>query len=100
MKITEKAKEKLNLIIKENTALYPKLEILGGGCHGFQYDIKLSEILDSDIFLENILLIDNISFDIIKNSKLDYINDLNGSYFKLIIPESNSTCGCGKSFSI
>ena len=33
-------------------------------------------------------------------SKLDFVNDLLGSYFKVSNPNASSTCGCGTSFSV
>ena len=40
------------------------------------------------------------SKNFLKGSKLDFVNDLIGSYFKISNPNANSTCGCGTSFSI
>ena len=37
---------------------------------------------------------------LINNGKLDYINELGGSYFKIENPNSKANCGCGTSFSI
>ena len=46
------------------------------------------------------ILIDQTSLNFLKGSKLDFVNDLIGSYFKVTNPNANSTCGCGTSFSI
>ena len=46
------------------------------------------------------LLVDKVSLDILKGSKIDFVNDMLGSYFKIENPKASSTCGCGTSFSI
>ena len=56
--------------------------------------------------LENInyknadVLIDKTSIELIKGSKIDYVNELIGSSFKISNPIASSSCGCGTSFSI
>ena len=37
---------------------------------------------------------------LIQNSKIDYVNELIGSSFKITNPQASSSCGCGTSFSI
>ena len=46
------------------------------------------------------ILIDNISIEFIKNSTIDYVDELIGSSFKINNPQASSSCGCGTSFSI
>ena len=46
------------------------------------------------------ILVDNNSMNFLNGSKLDFINDLLGSYFKVSNPNASSTCGCGTSFSV
>jgi len=33
-------------------------------------------------------------------SELDFVEDLNGSYFQVRNPNASSSCGCGSSFAI
>ena len=64
---------------------------------------KAEKINDEDkvfIFNDVKILIDPTSLNFLKGSKLDFVNDLIGSYFKITNPNANSTCGCGTSFSI
>ena len=42
----------------------------------------------------------NTAIRIIKNSKIDYVDELIGSSFKITNPQASSSCGCGTSFSI
>ena len=46
------------------------------------------------------VLVDKTSLEFIKDSKLDFVKDIIGSYFKITNPKAKSTCGCGISFSI
>ena len=36
----------------------------------------------------------------VMQDKLDFVEDMIGSYFKITNPKATSTCGCGTSFSI
>ena len=38
--------------------------------------------------------------ELIKGSKIDYVEELIGSSFKITNPQASSSCGCGTSFSI
>ena len=46
------------------------------------------------------LLIDKTSIELINGSKIDYVNELIGSSFKISNPQASSSCGCGTSFSM
>ena len=88
---------------KNNDCLF-RISISGGGCQGFSYNFifenKIKE--DDKIFkFEDVrVLVDKNSLKILKGSKIDYVSDLMGSYFKIENPKAISTCGCGTSFSI
>ena len=46
------------------------------------------------------VLVDDVSLNLIKGSKIDYVNELIGSSFKISNPQASSSCGCGTSFSV
>ena len=83
---------------------YFRISVNGGGCQGFSYSFKFdNKIKDDDKILnfENVkVLIDETSLGFIEGSKLDFVEDMIGSYFKITNPNATSTCGCGTSFSI
>lgn len=87
-------------IIKNNNQLYPRIEIVAGGCNGFEKRFSLDSMQESDILVADVLLIDESSYEFLANSQIDYKVDLSGGNFVIDIPESTSTCGCGVSFSI
>lgn len=114
MGITDKACKKLTQIAEEEgdpeSSILIKVE--SGGCHGFQYDIKLTtlkeELSNNPEYLvfertgdneQARIIIDEGSLKILQRSKLDYVKELIGSQFKVIdSPYTSSSCGCGSSF--
>ncbi|ODV79354.1 uncharacterized protein CANTADRAFT_90440 [Suhomyces tanzawaensis NRRL Y-17324] len=115
--ITSRASNKLNSIAETdnnpNTAL--KISVESGGCHGFQYNLNLTDLekeiaADAD---EELLVfkredgtgqvaqvvLDESSLEILQDSKIDYTKELIGSSFKVVdSPYTSTACGCGASF--
>lgn len=109
--LTESAAEKLTRLAKEenNPKLALRLEVSSGGCHGFQYDLKMTDTDDfkpeeGDSLFERgggRLLIDKEALEIMRDSKIDYVKELIGEGFKVIeSPLTKSSCGCGSSFDV
>lgn len=76
--------------------------VSGGGCSGFQYGMALEDnIRDTDIVTEQHgvkLVIDDVSINYLDGAKVDYVDEIMGSGFKIENPNAVSTCGCGSSF--
>ena len=91
-------------MVSNRGAQYFRITVLGGGCAGFKYQFDFDNNKNNDDFLfetEKVsVLIDNTSLELIKGSKIDYVNELIGSAFKITNPQASSSCGCGTSFSI
>lgn len=106
LKITDKATEKINNVIKtkNNSNLKLRIYIIGGGCNGFQYEFILDEKKNkNDIIIKKsnvYLIIDPISLQYLIGGTIDYQEDLEGSKFVISNPNAKNTCGCGLSFSI
>ena len=104
IEITSNAQEHIAKVLKNDRVRYFRITVLGGGCAGFQYkfDFDNSKNKDDIIFKTETIevVIDNISLNLIKGSKIDYVNELIGSSFKITNPQASSSCGCGTSFSI
>jgi iron-sulfur cluster assembly accessory protein len=104
LKITENAQKHIASILNSNQSKYFRITVLGGGCAGFQYKFDFDKKINNDDILvktKNVtVLIDNTSFELIKDSKIDYVTELIGSSFKISNPHASSSCGCGTSFSI
>ena len=104
IEITSNAQEHIAKILKIDNAKYFRITVLGGGCAGFQYKFDFDNIKkEEDILFKTkkiSVLIDKISLDLINGSRIDYVNELIGSSFKITNPKASSSCGCGTSFSV
>jgi iron-sulfur cluster insertion protein len=80
-----------------------RVAVDGGGCSGFQYDIKLDEAAADDLVLEKDglrVLVDQISLPFLANAVIDFSDELISARFVVQNPNATSSCGCGTSFSI
>ena len=101
IEVTQSALNHINEILTSEKSKFFRITVLGGGCAGFQYKFDFSEKAnEDDIIFKSKLLIDKTSIELIKGSKIDYVNELIGSSFKISNPLASSSCGCGTSFSI
>ena len=104
LEITDIAQKHIASIIAADNSKYFRITVLGGGCAGFQYKFDFdNQKNDDDIIIETrkiAVIVDSTSLDLIKGSKIDYVNELIGSSFKIFNPQASSSCGCGTSFSI
>jgi len=102
--ITSKAAEKLKEVLKENKKEGSglRVEIVPGGCSGFQYGLELDEnTTDLDNVIEEKgvkIIISKENMQFLKGAKLDYVDSLQGGGFKISNPNAKSGCGCGQSF--
>jgi iron-sulfur cluster assembly accessory protein len=90
--LTENAKEYLKKSAEPGD--YVTLGVKGGGCSGWTYvwdfkknwpDVNWSDPIDDILVL---------------GCTVDYVNELGGSYLKIINPNSVASCGCGESFAV
>ncbi len=80
-----------------------RVAVEGGGCSGFQYEIKLDQAADDDLVLEKdgqSVLVDAVSLPFLSNAVIDFSDELIGARFVIENPNATSSCGCGTSFSI
>jgi len=101
IKFTDNAIKQINYLLStKDKGSFFRIAIKGGGCSGFQYDFSFDkEPQGEDIKYQNIL-IDKTSADLLKGSKIDYVQELIGNSFKISNPQTKSSCGCGVSFSL
>lgn len=103
-KVTDRAFARLAEIAEatgENKPL--RIAVEGGGCSGFQYDIRLDDPADDDVKLEKggqCVLIDPVSMPFLENAVIDFTDELIGARFVVENPNATSSCGCGTSFSM
>ena len=80
-----------------------RVAVEGGGCSGFQYDIRLDDPADDDMVLEKDgmkVLVDAVSLPFLANAVIDFTEELIGARFVVENPNASSSCGCGISFSM
>eukprot|EP00798_Chlamydomonas_sp_ICE-L_P030480 gene30480-35495_t len=81
-----------------------RIEVEGGGCSGFQYKFSLvQQIKDDDkIFEQNgaRVVTDAVSLQFLRGAKVEFEDNLMRSAFVIgSNPNSESSCGCGTSFT-
>ncbi|USO01797.1 MAG: iron-sulfur cluster assembly accessory protein [Alphaproteobacteria bacterium] len=90
----------------EPTGSFLRLEVLGGGCSGFQYRFRFDTLVQGDdrCFANDsfgvALHVDPSSFTLLQGSTVDYKEDLMGAAYVVINPNAEVSCGCGNSFSL
>ncbi len=103
-KVTERAFARLAQINATSaTADALRVAVEGGGCSGFQYDIKLDQPAEGDLILEGQgqkVVVDEISLPYLANAVIDFTEELIGARFVVENPNATSSCGCGTSFSM
>ena len=80
-----------------------RIGVLGGGCSGFQYDIRLDDAASDDLVIEKSgqkVLVDPVSLPFLANAVVDFTEELIGARFVIENPNATASCGCGTSFSI
>ena len=85
---------------KKDCGLLFRIDIKGCGCSGFQYVCTLTQAKQADDLNYQNILIDKASADLLKGSEVDYVSAFIGESFKISNPQTNSSCGCGVSFSL
>ena len=80
-----------------------RIAVIGGGCSGFQYQMTLDKEANADdsvIEQDGLkVFVDTRSLLYLNGTRVDYVDDLNGSGFKFENPNAKSSCGCGESFN-
>lgn len=101
-KVTDRAYSRLTEIGANIQEKALRVAVLGGGCSGFQYEIKLDDIQTDDLVLERNgekVVIDSTSLPFLEDSIIDFSEEVIGARFTISNPNAKSSCGCGTSFS-
>ena len=92
LELTENAKAYMQKVGDPNVSLAVK----GGGCSGFQYEWGITH---NEPTVENLWL-DPMAEMFVFGCTIDYVEELGGSYLKVINPNAKAQCGCGESFGV
>ncbi|MEM9434497.1 MAG: iron-sulfur cluster assembly accessory protein [Pseudomonadota bacterium] len=102
-KVTDRAFARLSEIGAGTQGQALRVAVEGGGCSGFQYDIKLDDVAQDDLVLEKDgerVVVDSVSLPFLENATIDFSEELIGARFVIENPNATSACGCGTSFSM
>ncbi|WP_380052583.1 HesB/IscA family protein [Falsihalocynthiibacter sp. SS001] len=102
-RVTPRAFERLAEIGAAGDGKALRVAVEGGGCSGFQYEIKLDEPLAEDLVLEGNgekVVVDSVSLPFLADAVIDFSEELIGARFTIDNPNASSSCGCGTSFSM
>ena len=87
-----------------NAESFLRLGVKGGGCSGFEYVMRMDNILkESDLqtqYESAKVVCDPKSAPILQGSTLHYTGNLIGGGFEFQNPNAEKSCGCGSSFSL
>ena len=92
------------LIQKENKGsdFGLRVEVIPGGCSGMSYDLSFDnqQRKDDEIILKEGLkiFVDRNSLKFMQGAKIDFVDSIHGTGFKIDNPMATKTCGCGNSF--
>lgn len=101
--VTSRAFERLAEIGAADQGKALRVAVEGGGCSGFQYDIRLDAPAAEDLVIEQgaeRVIVDPVSLPFLTGATIDFADELIGARFTIENPNATSSCGCGTSFSI
>ena len=103
--LSDRAAKRIGEILaKEPSGSMLRVAVEGGGCSGFQYAFNIVDARnDDDLTIEKAgvtVLVDEISAEYMKDSEIDFADELIGAAFKIHNPNATANCGCGTSFSL
>ena len=102
-KVTDRAFARLAEINGQGPARPLRVAVAGGGCSGFQYDIRLDDPAEDDLVLRGAgqaVVVDPVSLPFLAGAVIDFTDELIGARFTIDNPNATASCGCGTSFSI
>lgn len=102
-KVTPRAFARLAEIGAAGQGQALRVAVEGGGCSGFQYEIKLDQPTADDLVLEGDgerVVVDSVSLPFLAGAVIDFSEELIGARFVIENPNAASSCGCGISFSM
>lgn len=102
-KVTPRAFARLAEIGAGDQGQALRVAVEGGGCSGFQYEIRLDQPAADDMILESEgqkVVVDSVSLPFLSGATIDFSEELIGARFVIDNPNASSSCGCGTSFSM
>ena len=93
-----------DLMAGEEDVSVLRVAIEGGGCSGFQYGLGVdrgAQEGDHEFDCEGVtVVVDPFSAPYLMGARVDYLETIQESGFKIENPNAVSSCGCGHSFQV
>jgi iron-sulfur cluster assembly accessory protein len=93
-----------DLIAQEDDVSVLRVAIEGGGCSGFQYGLGFdrgAQEGDLEYDSEGVrVVVDPFSAPYLRGARVDYLETIQESGFKIDNPNAVASCGCGHSFQV
>jgi iron-sulfur cluster assembly accessory protein len=101
--LTPSAAEHLKeLVAEEGPRAGLRLQVIPGGCSGFEYSLSLGAPEDGDEVIDDAgatVIVDRFSVPYLLGAQVDYEESFQGAGFVIKNPNASASCGCGKSFT-
>ncbi len=92
------------LLAGEEDVSVLRVAIEGGGCSGFQYGLGFdrgAQEGDHEFECEGVtVVVDPFSAPYLMGARVDYLETIQESGFKIENPNATASCGCGHSFTV
>ena len=105
--LTESAATKIRDLMAEEPegeAAVLRIAVQGGGCSGFQYALGFDrgpQEGDNELHVHGVdVVVDPFSAPYLRGARVDYLETIQESGFKIENPNAVSSCGCGHSFQV
>ena len=106
IEVTNEAADRIRGLLSEDGKLAThglRMKVIGGGCSGLQYQLSFDDEIreiDPEIEVEGVkIIVDEKSALYLVGSRLNFVDTLQESGFKIENPNASNTCGCGQSFA-
>ncbi len=106
IEVTEGAAERIHALLVEDEKAEThglRMKVVGGGCSGLQYQLSFDDAIreiDHEVESHGVkVIIDEKSALYLVGCKLDYVDTLQETGFKIDNPNATNSCGCGQSFA-
>lgn len=102
--LTESAAAKVKELMarEESSDIALRIAVQPGGCSGMRYALYFDDRqLDGDVAADVLgvpVRVDKMSAPYLRETKIDWVDSLQGAGFAIDNPNAQSTCACGDSF--
>jgi iron-sulfur cluster assembly protein len=103
--LTDAAAEKVKELMarEESSDIALRIAVQPGGCSGMRYALYFDDRqLDGDVAADVggvPVRVDKMSAPYLRETKIDWVDSLQGAGFAIDNPNAQSTCACGDSFT-